>query len=273
MLRALPADALLRRRARVLLLLGPSPLRPREAYSIGFALPGDGDAAGDGDGGDGGGGGSSSAGRQQQQQHAAAAAAAAPPPPPPDAALLKEVATAGKRLLRSLIVQGGEIEEWADVCAPTKLFLLVQAPAGAPPGPGFAPRRGFAPALRGRAFQVNVDARVEPPPGGRWPWAGAAADASAACDQHQHQQQQQRARAAHGEQPLEEHLEASMQLCDSDGDGGGGGGSEGGDDGGVGGGGAGAAAAGGVISDPDELIWFQCTHAVKGMKPLDSQPE
>lgn len=47
------------------------------------------------------------AGRQQQQQQQQPERDASPCP--------KELATAGKRLLRSVIVQGAAIEEWMDV--------------------------------------------------------------------------------------------------------------------------------------------------------------
>jgi len=130
-LHTVPLEPLLRRGAAVAVLLGATPMRPKEVYMIRFSSE-DGTperaAAG------------LAATRMQQQQ--------------PTHAQLREVATAGKRLLRTVIVEGGAFEEWADVCSATKMFLLVQAPAGRPPASGFLPRRGFGVSLR-KGFQVS----------------------------------------------------------------------------------------------------------------------
>ncbi|KAI8468090.1 MAG: hypothetical protein J3K34DRAFT_460059 [Monoraphidium minutum] len=122
-LRGLPLRELLSARRGVALLLGPTPLRPREVYTIRFSAGG----GGGGSGGGGGGGGEPGA---------------------------REVASACKRLLRNLIVQGAAIEEWVDIAAATKMFVAVEAPAAQPAPAGFLPRRGFAPSLR-RAFQAR----------------------------------------------------------------------------------------------------------------------
>ncbi|GBF90635.1 hypothetical protein Rsub_03207 [Raphidocelis subcapitata] len=250
-LHALPAAALLSRRAAVALLLGPSPTRPKEVYLVRFSGA-EGLAA---SGGGGGGGGNAELAQ----------------PLGPEA--LRQIATAGKRLLRSVIVHGAALEEWADVAAPTKMFLMVQTPACEPPGPGFLPRRGFCISLR-RAFQVNVGVQVEP-------WAApldARGGGGGSGDQHQQQQQQQQHHHHHHhqqqqqQQALEDQLEASMQLCsDSDAeDPQGGFAAAGGADAEAGAGAhCGAQQAGGPPSDPNELIWFQCAAAVKGMRQAE----
>jgi hypothetical protein len=83
------------------LLLGPSPLRPREAYVVRFEVPGAGDGMMHGAAMHG-------AAMQQQQQQQQPRRQLIPQQ-------LKEVGTAGKRLLRSVIVEGSAIEEWMDV--------------------------------------------------------------------------------------------------------------------------------------------------------------
>lgn len=103
------------------------------------------------------------------------------------------------------------------------------------------------------------------PPAGPLPWrdAGGGGDQGAqlAPGQQQHQQQQHGACGSlASQQTLEEQLEASMQLCSDDS------GSEGAPDCRAG---AGLPPGHCEAADPDELIWYQCTHAVKGMR----QPE
>jgi hypothetical protein len=116
------------------------------------------------------------------------------------------------------------------------------------------------------ALQVNIEVHLEP--GGE---LAGALDAAAAGDQgwkqHQGHPQQQ------PKQPcptLEEQLEASMQLCDSD--------SEGGEEASHGVAGvpqgqgdplADAVAAGGSGGDPGELIWYLCLHVVKGLRQAE----
>jgi hypothetical protein len=137
------------------------------------------------------------------------------------------------------------------------MFLMVQARACEPPGPGFLPRRGFCLSLR-HAFQISIDVGLEPSP------APLDARGAGGGDQQQHPRHHRRQQ----QQALEDHLEASMQLC-SDADE---------PEGGVSAHAAPAAgvgpagpeeAAGGPPSDPNELIWFQCAAAVKGMRQAE----
>ncbi|KIZ06723.1 hypothetical protein MNEG_1232 [Monoraphidium neglectum] len=243
-LKALPLSTLVQLRAPVVVLLGPSTLRPKEVYAVRFVAPGSGGGA------------------QQGCQHSAEQQQA----PGPSA---KELASAGKRLLRALIVQGGAIEEWTNVAAATKMFIMVQAPASQAPPAGFLPRRGFSLNLR-KAFQVNIEVQLAT---GEWPEPAAASKQQQKPQQHTPQQQRQQGPS---QLSLEEQLEVSMQLCDSASD------SDddqqrrrqrkdhyqqqqqqqqqGADD--VGGGGT-------DTENGDGLLWLQCVHAVKGMRQTE----
>lgn len=98
-------------------------------------------------------------------------------------------------------------------------------------------------------MQVNVEVQVAPGVAG---WPAAAAEPPHQHQQHKQQQQQQQRhnqqqqqRWPGSQQTLEEQLESSMQLCSSD------------DEGHVG------------QQLEDEVLWYQCVHAVKGMRQAE----
>jgi hypothetical protein len=101
-LHALPAAALLSRRAAVALLLGPSPLRPKEVYMVRFSGNEDPTTT-------------SSSGSGSGACLGGSGGARAKPARPAGPEDLRQISTAGKRLLRAVIVNGAAIDEWAEV--------------------------------------------------------------------------------------------------------------------------------------------------------------
>ncbi|KAK9830122.1 hypothetical protein WJX72_009890 [[Myrmecia] bisecta] len=66
-----------------------------------------------------------------------------------------------RKVLRALVMRTPDIPEGRASAGPTKLFVMVEAPAGSALPPGFLPKRNFEPKLR-KGLQVCIDIGTTP---------------------------------------------------------------------------------------------------------------